>query len=263
MPELPDVEVFRMYVDTTALHKKIRRAKLTDTGLLAGSSSAKLKRRLKGAAFQATRRHGKHLGVHLDTDAWLMLHFGMTGGLDYAKADSDLPEHSRLVLGFDNGFRLVYVNQRKLGRIRLADDFDAFIAEEALGPDALEIGREPFVELLSDGRGTLKARLMNQSLIAGLGNVYTDEILFQAEIDPGTSVADVTPDAAADLWRTMRRVLRTAIDRRARPEQFPESWLTPHRGEEQCPRCRGALKQAKISGRTSRYCPACQSSPTS
>jgi formamidopyrimidine-DNA glycosylase len=263
MPELPDVEVFRMYVDTTALHKKIRRVKLTDTGLLAGSSSAELKRRLKGAAFQATRRHGKHLGVHLDTDAWLMLHFGMTGQLDYAKINDDPPQHTRMALHFDNDYRLAYINQRKLGRIRLADDFDAFIAEQELGPDALQIERKPFLELLSDGRGTLKARLMNQNLIAGLGNVYTDEILFQAGIDPGTSMADVTPDVAADLWRTMRRVLRNAIDRHADPEEFPDSWLTPHRGEEKCPRCAGSLKQAKISGRTSQYCPACQSSPTS
>jgi formamidopyrimidine-DNA glycosylase len=258
MPELPDVEVFRGYVDATALHKKIRGVNHIDTDVLAGCSPATLRRRLKGASFERTRRHGKHLGLEVDSGAWLMLHFGMTGSLDYAKGDRDLPEHSRLVLWFDNGFRLAYVNQRKLGRIRLANDFDSFIADADLGPDALEISRETFRTLLSDGRGTLKTRLMNQNLIAGLGNVYTDELFFQAKIYPGTPVSDVGENAAGKLWRTMRRMLRTVIDRGAQADRFPDSWLTPHRGDDACPRCGAALKHRKFEGRTTWYCSACQ-----
>ncbi len=259
MPELPDVEVFRQYIDATALHQPIRDARVHDADQIMECSASKLKRRLGGNALEGTRRHGKHLGVRLNADGWLLLHFGMTGYLDYADGEEVPPEHTRLVLRFDNGFRLAYVNQRKLGRISLADDFDEFIAEQELGPDALAMKRKAFQELLSDGRGTLKARLMNRSLIAGLGNVYTDEVFFQAGVYPGTHLENVTPEVAGDLWRTMRHVLRTAIKRRAQPEQMPRTWLTPHRGEERCPRCDGPLKQAKMGSRTSQYCPACQS----
>jgi formamidopyrimidine-DNA glycosylase len=259
MPELPDVEVFRQYIDATALHQPIRDARLHDADQVMECAVSKLKRRLAGNSLEKTRRHGKHLGVRLNSDDWLLLHFGMTGYLDDAKCEQAPPEHTRLVLRFDNGFRLAYVNQRKLGRIRLADDFDEFIAEQELGPDTLEMNREAFQELLSDGHGTLKARLMNQGLIAGLGNVYTDELFFQAGVYPGTHLEDITPETAGDLWRTMRHVLRTATKRRAQPERMPRTWLTPHRGEEECPRCHGPLEQAKMGGRTSRYCPACQS----
>lgn len=259
MPELPDVEVFRGYIDATALHQSIRRVEVHDTDVLADCSGAKLKRHLSGTAFETTRRHGKHLGVQLDSGEWLLLHFGMTGDLEYAKGDGDPPAHSRVVLQFTNGHRLAYINPRKLGRVRLADDFDAFVSEQDLGPDVLAIERDAFADLLSSGRGMLKSRLMNQQLLAGMGNVYTDEVFFQAGIDPETRTEEVTSESAAELWRTMRRVLRTAIDRGARPERFPESWLTPHREGEQCPRCRGRLETTKIGGRTTHYCPACQS----
>jgi formamidopyrimidine-DNA glycosylase len=262
VPELPDVETFRGYIDATALHKHIRRVGPLDASVVANCSTSKLKRHLSGTTLDQTRRHGKHLGVHLDSGEWLMLHFGMTGYPEYAESDRDTPEHSRLVLHFDNGFRLAYVNQRKLGRVRLADDFDAFVADQDLGPDALEIERDAFEELLSDGRGTLKTRLMNQSLIAGLGNVYTDEILFQAGVHPGTPLTKLRRDQAGEIWRTMRHVLRTAIDRQADADRYPDSWLTPHRGEDRCPRCHGPLKQVKIGGRTSRYCPSCQPPPS-
>jgi formamidopyrimidine-DNA glycosylase len=258
MPVLPDVEVFRRYIDVTALHKPIRGVEVFDADYVTDSSVSSLKRCLTGAAFDSTRRHGKHLGIALDSGHWLLLHFGMTGYPNYARIDRDPPRHSRLVVRFRNGFRLAYVNQRKLGRIRLAGDFNAFVAEWSLGPDALEIDRADFTELLLTGRGTIKARLMNQSQIAGLGNVYKDEILFQAGIHPAAQAKDVPAESVSDLWRTMRRVLRTAIDRRVQADQFPDSWLTPHREGEQCPRCRATLERDTISGRASRFCPACQ-----
>lgn len=258
MPELPDVESFRNYLNATALHKRVSGVAVRDTDLVKGVGRRTLQRALTGAELEKTCRHGKHLGVGLDTGRWLMLHFGMTGYLDYAKTNGDPPDHTRVTLEFSNGYRLAYVNQRKLGHVRLADDFDAFIADKHLGPDALTINREQFTDLLTGGRGPLKTRLMNQSVIAGLGHVYTDEIFFQAGVHPGLALDDVTPKIAAELWRIMRRVLRTAIDRRGDPQSLPDSWLTPNRDDERCPRCNGALEQARLGGRTSRLCPRCQ-----
>lgn len=258
MPELPDVESFRNYLDATALHKRVSDVDVRESDILTGVGRRSLERALTGAEFETTRRHGKYLGVGIDNGHWLIMHFGMTGYLDYAKTNGDPPDHTRITFGFSNGYRLAYVNQRKLGHVRLVEDFDAFIAEQDLGPDAIAIGRVDFTGLLSGGKGTLKTRLMNQSVIAGLGNVYTDEIFFQTGVHPGMAIDDVTPKIAAELWRTMRRVLRTAIDRRGDPQDLPDSWLTRHRDDEQCPRCKRPLAQARIGGRTSRLCPQCQ-----
>ncbi len=261
MPELPDVETFRSYIDATALHKRVERATDVDTDLLVGTAAASLKRRLSDATLERTQRHGKYLGLQLDAGAWLVLHFGMTGYPEYAKRNGDPPQHTRLLLQFDNGYHLAYVNQRKLGQVRIVADFAQFVADEKLGPDALAIEQDAFVDLLADGRGTLKTRLMNQNLIAGLGNVYVDEICFQAQLHPGVGVADLGDDDATELWRTMRHVLRSAVKRRANPEEFPDGWLTRHRGEAECPRCGGPLEQTRIGGRTTHYCPQCQPAP--
>lgn len=261
MPELPDVDVFRGYLGATSLHHPIRDVDVNNSDVLVDCSAAALRRALRDVSLEQPRRHGKQLGVQLSSGRWLMLHFGMTGYPDYARDDGPPPAHTRVALYFDNGYRLAYVNQRKLGRVGLADDFDAFIARAELGPDALDIERDAFVALLSGGQGTLKSRLMNQQIIAGLGNVYTDEIFFQARRHPATPLDDVDENTAAELWRTMRRVLRTAIDRHAEPREFPDSWLTRHRDDAQCPRCGAPIEHVKISGRTSRLCPACQPAP--
>jgi formamidopyrimidine-DNA glycosylase len=262
MPELPDVAVFQQYLDATALHQPVAKVLALASDLLKEDRPGRFRKRLSGNRLVATARHGKHLGVQLANDGWLLLHFGMTGWLDYAKQDTPVPDHSRLVLAFENGYRLAYVNQRKLGALRGVDDFQAFIEREQLGPDALSVDQDAFLALFDGARGTLKTRLMNQNKLAGLGNVYTDEIAFQAAIHPATPLKAIEADAAAELWRTMRHVLRTAIDRHAQPSEMPDSWLLPQRHDgRQCPRGHGALEETRVSGRTTWFCPQCQPGP--
>jgi formamidopyrimidine-DNA glycosylase len=261
MPELPDVEAFRQYVDATALHKQVERVAQLDDSLLHDVSERTLRSALKNASLEQTRRHGKHLGARLTSGRWLLLHFGMTGALDYAQTEKTPPDHSRLVLYFGNGYRLAYLNQRKLGAIRLVDEFDSFVANEKLGPDALQVEREPFVKLFEGGRGSIKTRLMNQNVLAGLGNVYTDELFFQVGIHPGSAVNAVATEQAAEMWREMRRILRVAIDRQGEPGALPDGWLLPHRiglGDGQCPRGHGSLEQESVGGRTAQCCAKCQ-----
>ncbi|MFW6154180.1 MAG: Fpg/Nei family DNA glycosylase [Planctomycetota bacterium] len=261
MPELPDVAGFQRYLDATSLHQRIASASCHDPRFVKGVSRRALQRRLKGAELVATRRWGKWLFAPLSTGGALVLHFGMTGGLDYAAAGDDEPRHTRLVLHFANGYRLAVISQRMIGRASITDDVDAFAAEHDLGPDALSDGldRSSFVERLSGRRGAIKSALMNQAVVAGIGNVYADEMLFQAKLHPATAVTDLDADRLGELYTVMRRVLRVAARKGGNGEQAPRGWVLRRRGaEETCPRCGGRLDSIKVNGRTSWFCPACQ-----
>ena len=103
MPELPELEIFRRYVDSTSLHQKIETIEVKNGKVLGGVSAGGLKRGLEGTKFESTRRHGKHLFVELGDGRWLLLHFGMTGGLKYYRDADEEPAHARVLISFRNG----------------------------------------------------------------------------------------------------------------------------------------------------------------
>jgi formamidopyrimidine-DNA glycosylase len=188
----------------------------------------------------------------------MVLHFGMTGDLAYYKDRHDRPEYARMVLDLCNGFHLAYISQRMLGEIGLADDVDGFIKEHELGPDALsdQVDAKIFERMLEGRKGMIKPTLMDQSIIAGIGNVYSDEILFQAGIHPKTPVSELSGEDRKQLYRAMRRVLRTAARNRADPGNMPRGYILPRREEgAECPVCGGKVKKITVSGRSSYYCP--------
>ena len=259
MPELPEIETFKRYLDETSLRQKIRSATVSKARSLAGISSARLVRALKDRSFCDTRRRGKYLAVALDDGRQLVLHFGMTGYLRYVRADQPDTRHARLIVTFDNGHRLDYDNKRMLGRVRLVDDFDELMETLNLGPDALDISAADFDERLRAHRGAIKSTLMNQSVVAGLGNTYTDEILFQARIHPSTPADMLTTAERKTLYRTMLKVLRKVIAVEAGQAQMPRSYLVPHRhAGAACPRRNGTIQQTKVAGRHAYFCPTCQ-----
>jgi len=259
MPELPDVEVFRKYFDETALHQKIDHV-WVDPGMLEGISKELLTELLVGDAFENSRRHGKHLFAALGKGGWLTFHFGMTGFLKYYKADADQPGHVRMRVSFSNGHHLAFDNQRKFGRIRHTADPRTFITEMDLGPDALsgELTQDIFIRRLLSKRGALKAILMNQSVIAGIGNVYADEILFQAKLHPKKTIADLDDKTFERLYLMMRQVLQEAIDAEADPEKMPSGFLLKTRGTNGACPCGGKMEKISVSGRNGYFCPKCQ-----
>lgn len=229
MPELPDVQVFKEYVDATSLHQEITGVHADAGGLRETGSLRTLRRRLEGRRLLSARRHGKHLFLKIEDDGWLRLHFGMTGSLPYFKGD-ETPEHAKLLLDFPEGYHLAYANVRKFGEIGLVDDVDAFVEEEGLGPDALDLDLEGFRERLAGRRGTIKGTLTNQAVLAGLGNEYTDEILFQARVEP---------------------------------DRMPDDFLLRHRAEgEPCPRCGRPIEKIEVAGRPTYLCPHEQVRPS-
>jgi len=259
MPELPDVETFKRYLDATSLHQPIKGVNVRSAYVLKGVSERELGRQLKGRSLERSCRHGKHLFVRTDGDLWLRLHFGMTGSLEYLKDQRQAPKDTRVLFGFANHSRLAFRDQRKFGEIGLLKDVDEFLRKRALGPDALDINLSQFKGMFKKHRAAVKTILLNQKLIAGIGNIYADEILFRARIHPATQASALKKKTVTELLRATRHILKEAIDAQADADLMPRSWLLPHRGKGgKCPRCGRLLKSSRIGGRTAWFCAYCQ-----
>ena len=269
MPELPEVETFKRFLDSTSLHRRITGVGVRDAYVLRGISARELARRLNGRRFENSIRHGKHLFVRAGDDPssprlrraslWLRLHFGMTGSLEHLRYDEVPPKTARVIFRFADNCRLAFDDQRKFGEIELIESVDEFLRTRHLGPDALEISLAQFRATLGKRRGAVKAILLNQQLIAGIGNLYADEILFRARSHPAGESTSVSDKDLTRLFRAMRHVLGKAITLKTDYDRLPKSWLLTHRGKAgRCPRCGRALKSATIGGRTSWFCAYCQ-----
>jgi formamidopyrimidine-DNA glycosylase len=261
MPELPDVEHFRRYVEATALQRKVASVEVRDRTVLANASAPALRRAAEGRRFTGTHRHGKHLFLAFDDDGgWLAMHFGMTGKPDCYRDEGEEPDHARVVFDLANGYHLAFDCQRLLGRVAVVRDRDAFLRAHRVGPDALRIGREAFVDLITASRGGLKSTLMDQARMAGVGNVYADEILFHARRPPKRKARSLDAADAEHLHGILRRVLETSIERKAERANLPNTWIAPRRRDDApaCPRGCGTLRKEKVNGRTTIWCPRCQ-----
>jgi len=257
MPELPSVEIFRQYIDATCLNKKISKTTIKDGDMLKGVSRQKLQQRLHDNRFRSTHRHGKYLFAQFGSSQWLVLHFGMTGFIKYYKNGGEGPDHVRMAVNFVNGYRLAYSCQRKLGRISYTESIEDFIDENKLGPDCAsdDFGLEDFSEALGQRSGAVKTALMNQSRMAGLGNVYSDEVLFQVGIHPRSEVKRIDSKGRKGLYRAMKSILRKAIDCRAEADCLPSDYLINNRREKvSCPHCGGTITKIKVSGRSTCLC---------
>jgi len=261
MPELPDVEGFKKYLDATALHKTIKSIEVENDFVLKGMDVEKFKKVLTGDRFSSSKRHGKFLFIDLMKNGYLVLHFGMTGSLNYYKNPEEQKEHERVIFEFENGYRLGYDNQRMLGQVRVVEDLDQFIKKQNLGPDVLDdsFDYQRFREVMNGRRGLLKTALMNQSILSGIGNEYSDEILFQLQLHPKTRIDDLNDEHYKVLFRTIKDTLAKAIERQHSPTGLPDHFLLSHRNKgEKCPRCGHQIETVSVSGRTAYYCPACQ-----
>ena len=259
MPEWPDVEIFKRYLDATSLHQKIQTVKVHNQRILKGTSPDKLRQSLPGHCFESTTHYGKYLFVEIDNQYRLVLHFGMTGSLKYSKNDRKNGPHDRVVFTFANGYKLIYVCQRLLGHIGLVKSIPRFLESRELGPDALSAGIDDFRKILKESRGGAKSTLMNQKLIAGIGNIYSDEILFQAGVNPEIQCSKLTDGDAKNLYHNMKKVLKRGVECKADPQRLPESYLLVHRRKGgACPRCHNEIRTKKIAGRTAFFCPKCQ-----
>ena len=264
MPELPDVEHFRRYIDRTSLKQKIEKVEIFNKKVLRGASITSIGKTLKGKTFTATYRHGKYLFFKTDSTASLVFHFGMTGYPVYEKsrtAGDETEKHRQLrfLVEFDNGGYLGFVNMRLLGRVDITKDIAQYISDAGLGPDAASVDEQTFVRVIGSTKGMLKSTFMNQGKIAGLGNIYVDELLFQTGLHPRTKIDALTDEQLRSLYKTMKRVIEQSLEADADIEKLPDNYLIPHREPgSPCPRCSGSIEKKTIAGRSTYFCPDCQ-----
>jgi formamidopyrimidine-DNA glycosylase len=253
MPELPEVETYCRYFARHALRQRIAKVDVRDERILGEIRTGTFVRRLEGRTFTAVRRHGKHLFADAGT-TWLHLHFGMTGDLAWYR-EGEGPRFAKIVFDFDGGGHLAFEDVRLFGLADLVDSPDDFIRERGLGPDPLALTLPKFRALLEGRRGAIKSLLMAQEIIAGLGNLYVDELLYQTGIHPRRAVDEVTDAERRALFATMKRMLRDVIERHGRDAALPARYLIHHREEgARCPRCGGTIARSVVFGRTTYFC---------
>ncbi len=259
MPELPEVESFGRYLKKTSLNKEIEDVEVKAPGLLQGIDVKELKDHLEGSRFKSTKRQGKYLFVLTSSNSWLILHFGMTGSFKYFKSLDEKPVYDRVLFNFEDGTHLAFNDPRKFGKVYFVTDIEEFTKNKRLGPDALNIDLKTFKNLYSKRRGASKSALMNQHVMSGIGNIYSDEILYHAHVHPKTPFNSLDNAKITEIFNIMKEVLNTALDRQIKGENLPNSYIIPHRRKNgKCPGSNIELKTIKIGGRTSYYCPQCQ-----
>lgn len=262
MPELPDVEGFRRVFLHHAANQRVDHIDVRDEGVVHGRSGASFARNLKGAVLRPPERRGKWLLAPTD-GPMMLVHFGMTGSLVWRPEGSTgttdtKGRFDRVVFELARG-HLIFRDQRKLGGLWLAgNDKEMAAVTGPLGPDALGLGRRELFECLEGHRGALKPILMDQSVVAGLGNMLSDEVLWRAKVHPSRKFADLTPAERTQLHRSLQQVLQSSVTAGHIPRR--KTWLSSQRSidDPRCPRQHGSLRTSRIGQRTSYWCPTCQ-----
>jgi formamidopyrimidine-DNA glycosylase len=263
MPELPDVENFKKYFLVTSINKKIADVSCDLKKLVKGTDFAHFRETLRDKKFGWARRRGKFLIVRIPgCDEKLVFHFGMTGSLSYVKKkEKSDDKHSHLIFTFKNGDQLHWKNMRKFGKVHLVKDLKKIPLLKNMGPEPLGISQKNFMDLLErHKKRNVKSFLLNQRNIAGIGNIYSDEILFKARINPHKTIGQLKDRKKNALYDAMRRVLKRAIAIGVPWAGFSSSWLLKNRKRgRNCPRNKNhRLKKEKIAGRSAVWCPGCQ-----
>ena len=267
MPELPEVETIRNELSPWVVGQSFTQVTIFDARLVPEASTEELRHKLVGQTIGSLQRRGKYLIFHLSDSQSLIMHLRMTGSL--LLNPEEINHYARAVFCFSNGTQLVFRDQRRLGLIRLVDNTETIVGK--LGPEPLAESFTPGVlgGLLSKHHIPIKAALIDQNVIAGIGNMYADEALFAARIHPLRQADTLSLQEIKTLYHSIRNVLRSAIgskgasvDTYVRPEgqlgvaQF--DFKVAHRNGQPCPVCGSPVQRISVRKRGSYFCPHCQ-----
>jgi len=273
MPELPEVETVASDLGPVLARRAIRSVDLRLSRVLRYPAPAVFRRRLSGRTIEGLTRHGKLMAIHLQGGDRLYVHLGMTGQLTVCDPVEPIRKHTHLLLTLTDGLQLRFADQRQFGRLLLGTERELRTAGvlPRLGPDPLteEFTLERFSALLARRRRPVKAVLLDQSLIAGLGNIYADESCFVARVRPTRSVGRLRVAERRALYGAIRSVLHKSIRNRGSSVDnyrdgyggmgsHQEHLLVYGRAGAPCVACGTALKKVRFAGRGTVYCPRCQ-----
>jgi formamidopyrimidine-DNA glycosylase len=272
VPELPEVETVRAGIEPVLVGARIVAARIYDPRLVRPAEPELVAAELAGERVAAVERRGKYLIVRFASGRVLLVHLRMTGSLLHAPAGTLTEDpHRRAVLQLDNGSDLAYRDVRRFGTWELLEpeELEPYLAKR-LGPEPL--GRLLGARLttrLKGRRAPLKAALLDQRTIAGLGNIYVDEALWYARLNPLRPAGSLTDEERRRLGRGIRRALRLGIERQGatlRDYRGPngdegamqDAFRVYGRDGEPCPRCRTPIAKTRVAGRGTHFCPRCQ-----
>jgi formamidopyrimidine-DNA glycosylase len=275
MPELPEVETIARTLAPAVIGRRIAGIELIYRPLLRTGSRRELGA-LTGSRLLSVRRRGKMLLISCEGGRALVFHLKMTGQFLFAKSSEPRDKHTRLIIRFDDGQNeLRFRDVRKFGFLLCLDGEPESTCDElgGLGPEPLEIGLPEFAAILKTHRGRIKSILLDQRRIAGIGNIYADEMLFDARIHPQTPASSLRTPAVDRLYGSMRQILTLAIagkgstlrdyrDAEGNEGSFQESHKVYGRTGEPCATCGTPIRMKRIGGRSSHYCPRCQRQKT-
>ncbi|KAJ7524395.1 hypothetical protein O6H91_17G003400 [Diphasiastrum complanatum] len=276
MPELPEVEAARRAVEEHCSGRLIVRASIAeDPKVIEGVEPFSMQQTLVGKRIVAAHRKGKQLWLELDEKPWLCFQFGMAGAVHIkgiqvtkyvrsaVKEDEEWPsKFSKVFLELDNGLEMSFTDKRRFARVRLLDDPAASPPVSELGPDAfLELPREDhFYNIFTKKKMAIKALLLDQSIISGIGNWIADEVLYQARIHPEQSASSLSVEDCKRLLASISEVLLTAIEAGADALKYPKNWIY-HAREKKTGEAYidgKKIEYITVGGRTSAYVPDLQ-----
>ena len=262
MPELPEVETVTRSI-APLVGRRIVSAEFRCLRILRGGDPDKMAARLAGRRIAGVKRYGKFIVVTLGGGGYLTIHLGMTGRL---LLGGDRGKHTHAILTLSRGV-LLYDDSRQFGCIEFSEEFPARVAK--LGPEPLEVGFEEFARALKRRKTRIKALLLNQGFVRGVGNIYADEALFRAGIHPLAMAYRLRGDRPRKLFDAVTAVLTEAIaaggssisdyvDAEGRKGFFQLSHRVYQRTGEPCLNCRTPIRRVLVAQRSSHFCPKCQ-----
>jgi formamidopyrimidine-DNA glycosylase len=275
MPELPEVETVSQGLQKRALGRRILTVEVRHPGVIVGSPE-QFAAEVEASTIVSVQRKGKALALELRAEnaptRYLLLRLGMTGQFTVSARATPLEPHTHVLLALGEREELRFRDVRRFGRLRCCTREELEAAFARLGPDAQQVTEEQFLNAMLARRGAIKSWLMNQQLLAGLGNIYADESLFVARIHPLAQPGRVSARKARRLFRAVRKVLdhavklqgtsfRDYVDIQGRPGNYEPRLRVYQRTGEPCRRCGRPIRRLVIAGRSSHFCPRCQPRP--
>ena len=269
MPELPEVETIKNELAPLVTGRRINSVDFLWAKTLVSPSIPEFDTRVKGTLVEALERRGKYLIFNLESGDSLLVHLRMTGSF-LASREKSLPsKHIRAVIRLDDGTNMYFIDPRKFGKFQLVTDLRVK-ALDKLGPEPMTVSFTSAVltKLLEGRKAPIKAALVDQAFIAGIGNMYADEILFESRLNPLRPSDSLTPDEIKRLHNAIKQVLKRAIENKGasisnyfRPGgekgTAHEGFKVAHRKGE-CPVCGGLIERIVVRQRGTYFCPVCQ-----